>query len=153
MHKKLINTCIITIFLSITLNAQNNFKDFKVIEGLWKIENNSENSLEEWSCISDSLMIGKSYTINNKDTIINEFLKIKAIDYAFYYSAKVLNQNNAEEIFFKLIKSEYKTFTFENPNHDFPKRIIYNLSQKNRIVASIENDKKKFIILMKRINN
>lgn len=153
MLKNFINTCIITTFFSISLNAQNNFKDFKVIEGLWKIETNQENSYEEWSYISDSLIIGRSYSINNKDTVINEFLKIKATNNVFYYSAKVLNQNNAEEIFFKLVKSENKIFTFENPNHDFPKRIIYNLSQQNKIKACIENDKKKFIILMNRINN
>jgi hypothetical protein len=152
MLKTFLYICISLFCFSFTLKAQTRFSDFKSLEGIWKIDNPNENSFEEWVFISDSLMLGKSFSIVKNDTITNEFLSIKAYNKAYFYSAKVLNQNNAEEITFKLISSKNKTYTFENPQHDFPKKITYCLVENNMITATIEDETRKFKIIMNKIN-
>jgi hypothetical protein len=43
----------------------------------------------------------------------------------FYYSARVLNQNEGNTIAFKWKGTEDNCELFENPGHDFPQRIKY----------------------------
>lgn len=152
MLKTYLYICISILSFSFTLKAQTQFSDFKSLEGIWKIDNPNENSFEEWIYISDTLMLGRSFSIINNDTITNEFLSIKANNKGYFYCAKVLKQNNAEEISFKLINTNNQTYTFENPQHDFPKKITYCLAVNNKITATIEDESRKFKIIMNKIN-
>ena len=52
-----------------------------------------------------------------------------------FYVAKP--SQNAAETFFKLVKSSPNEAIFENPEHDFPQRIIYRRSG-DKITARIE---------------
>ncbi len=151
MLRTLLFICISIICGISILKAQTNFSDFKTLEGLWRIESSFENSFEEWKYISDTMMLGSGFSINKNDTIVNEFLSLNITKKGCFYSAKVLKQNNSTEIVFKLIEQKNKIFVFENNKHDFPKRITYNISDKNIIIATIEDETKRFNIIMKRI--
>ncbi len=41
---------------------------------------------------------------------------------------------------FKLKETQGKKVIFENPEHDFPQRIIYELKEGNKLVARIEGE-------------
>ena len=65
-----------------------------------------------------------------------EFLQIRQQDDGeVYYIAKPSRQPEAS---FKLIKAGPQELIFENPQHDFPQRIIYRLAGDGSLVARIE---------------
>lgn len=112
------------MFLFILSNntfAQSDFPDF--LKGTWKIEN--KDNYEHWDKLNDNTLKGFSYKLNNGQLSISEYLEISRTRKDIVLTACVLNQNNGKGVQFKLSRKD-STFTFENPKHDFPKKIIYN---------------------------
>lgn len=99
---------------------------FHWMAGNWqKVDaDSSSQSVEVWQIESDKLMIGYGLTTANLDTLFYEQLKIVVEGDAFYYIADV----GQGVVRFKLVASTPESWTFENPEHDFPKRIIYQKS-------------------------
>lgn len=71
---------------------------------------------------------------------ISEYLEIREINKKIRYKATVLNQNQGKEICFKLTKTD-STFCFENPKHDFPKKIIYKKLNDKEIFVRLTDGK------------
>jgi len=55
-----------------------------------------------------------------------------------YYMPTVQGQNNEKEVFFKLTALSDTHFVFENPMHDFPKKISYYHPKKNELYTEVE---------------
>jgi hypothetical protein len=53
------------------------------------------------------------------------------------YSATVKGQNSDKPVTFKLTNSTEKQLVFENPKHDYPKKIIYTQINEDSLVAEI----------------
>jgi uncharacterized protein YciI len=100
--------------------AQSDFPDF--LQGTWKMEN--KEIYEHWDKLNDYTLKGFSYQLRDGQMTISEYLDISGENKDITYTATVLNQNQGKGINFKLHKTD-STFTFENPYHDFPKRIVY----------------------------
>lgn len=130
---------------------QTNIKSFKWLVGIWSLDSKSEKSFEEWNLISDTLLKGKSYSINQIDTVINEIISIVKTNEGIFYKAEVFNQNNGEAVYFKLTNVEGKSLTFENKTHDFPKKISYKLHTGKNLTATIEGDTIKYEFKMIKI--
>jgi len=102
---------------------------------------------EKWE-LSDKGEI-KGFTIYeyNKGSMLSETMRISDINGKLNLCATVLEQdpyNPQGEICFG-VKSYYnKVFLFENLNHDFPKRIIYDYSGYNTLTVRIEGDTNSF---------
>jgi hypothetical protein len=79
--------------------------------------------------------IGKNKTIRNGDTVFNEKLKIEKIGDEIFYIADV--KHNAAPVYFKLTSLNDNEAVFENPQHDFPQKIVYKNIDGN-LNASIE---------------
>ena len=110
------------------------------LQGVWQAE---EGPLlyEEWIIDDDSTLIGLSYSINGEDTLLLEKMRMVNKDGRLHFFARVPDQNAAEEIGFALVKLEKNRWTFENPDHDYPNRIIYELLSDTTLYARIENMK------------
>jgi len=81
-------------------------------------------------------MIGMSRNVIKGKLREWEFLMIKEdTDGKVYYVAKPSGQAEAS---FKLIKSTPTESIFENPEHDFPQRIIYRHESDGSLLARIE---------------
>lgn len=106
---------------------------------------------ESWSKTSDELLTGKSYYTENGDTMLLETIGIKQIDGELFYCPAVSNQNEGKAIEFKLTSKNPNELVFENPEHDFPKKIVY-IQEGNNINAWIEGDGKKVPFYMTKIN-
>ncbi len=80
-------------------------------------------------------LLGMSRTVANGKTITHEFLQIRQEKTGdiFY----VANPSGQEQAIFKLVKFETGKLIFENPEHDFPQRIIYHLKG-DSLIARIE---------------
>jgi hypothetical protein len=96
---------------------------------------------ENWSKVDDTTFSGESHTVKNGDTVFTEQLRIEKIDDDVYYTAIV--KHNPAPVHFKLVELCETKAVFENPEHDFPNRIIYMLKDDGSMYARIEGKNKK----------
>jgi hypothetical protein len=96
---------------------------------------------ENWKKLDDTTFTGVSHTVKNGDTVFTEKLKIEKIDNDIFYTAVVAH--NPGPVSFKLVELGENKAVFENPEHDFPNRIIYILKDDGSLYARIESKNKK----------
>ncbi len=121
------------LFISCKPNG-NSIKSFQWMEGKWiKDEATPTESIEVWKTVSEKEMKGFGLTTENGDTIFYEKLSIIKDGSEIFYQADV----GEGQIRFKLTNSEDNRWSFENPEHDFPQRIIY-AKEGNDMVAYAE---------------
>jgi uncharacterized protein YciI len=131
---------IIVLLLSNIALAQADFPVF--LEGTWKMED--ADIYERWDKLSDHSMKGISYKVGDGQMIVTEYLDIKQESDKIIYTAAVLNQNEGKGIEFVLTRTD-STYTFENPDHDFPGKIVYQkLSDTEMYVRVSNGDQKGF---------
>lgn len=129
---------ILILVLTHTTYSQSSFPDF--LQGTWKIEN--EETYEHWDKLNDKTLKGFSYEMKNGQMAISEYLDISQNKNEVIYTATVLNQNEGKGINFKLTKND-STFTFENPKHDFPKRIVYQKISDTEVFVNVSDGNQK----------
>jgi hypothetical protein len=109
--------------------------DFKTMEwmpGHWEEKYTSmERFHESWEKVNDTFFIGKGAYLKGNDTMFKENLAILVKDTAIYYRV-----NNS--VHFRLISNKEGDHIFENPQHDFPQRIIYKHTSESVLYARIE---------------
>jgi len=128
--------------------AQSGFPDF--LQGTWKMEN--KETYEHWDKLNDNALKGFSYKLDNGQLLISEYLDISRDGNKTIYTATVSNQNNGKGIIFELTESD-STFTFENPEHDFPKKIVYHkLSDTELFITVSDGNQEGFAYKMTKQN-
>ena len=91
---------------------------------------------EQWMKPSGKMMIGMARTVAGGKTTTYEFMRLHEDNNGdVFYTALPSGQS---ETTFKLISMDDTTAVFENPEHDFPQRIIYSLRLNGSLVARIE---------------
>lgn len=142
----------LVFILSTTLIAQNNLSDFNWLVGKWKLQTDKYDSFEEWEVKNESTLAGTSYMVSGDQTKISEHLLIQEI---YNHIAYIASPSENPPTLFTLISSEDGKFVFENKEHDFPQRIIYEQIDRNTMTASIEGDEngefKKRVFPFKRV--
>jgi hypothetical protein len=79
---------------------------------------------EHWIAPAGGTMFGVNRSIAGDETLFFEYLRIQqADDGTLIYLAAPLGRHPATS--FRLVESTTDRFVFENPDHDFPQRIIY----------------------------
>lgn len=155
--KRLIYLLALILLLSCNSTKKDNFaliKKLNFLTGIWENHSSAGIIYEEWGRSGDSVFLGKSYIVNDVDTIELEKIVIRIKDDEIYYIPSVKNQNDGKPILFKLISENKNEFVFENKQHDFPQRIIYidkgNDSLYARIEGVLKNKFRKEEFIMKR---
>jgi hypothetical protein len=106
------------------------------LAGSWTFERNGRVVEEQWLAPSGGTMLGMSRTVANGKTVEHEFLLLhEETDGEIFYTAKPSKQAEAS---FKLVRASEVEVVFENPAHDFPQRIKYNLQPDGSLLAAIE---------------
>ncbi len=83
------------------------------------------------------LLQGGSYKIKGNDAIFLERVSLQySKDGVFYIP--IVEENNMEPVSFKLTSNNNNSFVFENPHHDFPKRIVYEIVSSDSLHAYID---------------
>ncbi len=118
--------------------AQPDFPSF--LQGTWKMDN--KEVYEHWDQLGSKKLKGVSYKINEGNVVVSEYLEITEEDNEIIYTATVPNQNNGVGVDFKLSKID-TTFTFENPDHDFPKKIVYQKLNETEVYIHVSDGKRK----------
>ncbi len=101
---------------------------------------------ESWVRASDDALTGIGVTLQGKDTVFKEKLKILHKEGSWYYVADVAH--NAAPVYFKITFLGDSTFTCTNPDHDFPKKIEYTLKGEE-LTAHTSGDGKTIDFLFK----
>jgi len=117
-----------------------NKKAFKAMDwllGSW--EGNSEQGTvtEKWVKINDTLFAGQSFTLHGSDTLGSETISLQIGDTAILYIPLVKGQNDNKPVVFKLSYSDNTNMVFENPEHDFPQKISYQLKTEDTLIATV----------------
>jgi hypothetical protein len=112
---------------------------FEWLTGTWKLKD--KNVYEVWikSKVNDDL-IGRSFRINNSDTVVLEKITLTFKNNSYYYIPDV--PQNAKPVDFKITTFDNSGFVAENPQHDFPKLIRYRLRSNDNLEAAIEGNGK-----------
>ena len=93
-------------------------------------------SEEHWTRPAGGSMIGMSRTLVGDRTVSFEFLRVEERVDAIYYVASPKGRCPATD--FKLTRLSRQEAVFENPQHDFPKRIIYRRNTDGGLTAVVD---------------
>jgi hypothetical protein len=107
--------------------SQNDVKKINWLKGYWQRINVKEgrSAHERWEEVSNQELKGWGVSMRGNDTVFMEVLRIVVKDGSLYYVADV--PENPNPVFFKFTSMDENGFTCENPEHDFPKKIEYQL--------------------------
>lgn len=107
----------------------------KLFSGKWKIISDKIEYYEEWELLSANEMVGIGFSIEEGDTVLSEQLYLKKFADQWAYVAQPVNQTIT---LFALSEYSENKFTFENKEHDYPQRIIYEFTADGKLNAATE---------------
>lgn len=141
MRTTLLTICFSICLLGIVSHAQNtaarSINELAWITGDWQSVPGGRVQVEEhWTTPGGATMMGMSRTIAGDKTVEFEYLRIEQRADGIYYVAHPKAQCPGTD--FKLTSASATEAVFENPQHDFPKRIIYRKSGEDALTASID---------------
>lgn len=110
------------------------------IAGCWASDDGKEQIEENWMKPGGQTMMGMSRTVAGGKTVFTEYIQIREVNGQLAY---VVSLGLASKpVIFKLVKNVDNEVTFENPEHDFPQRIIYRRESADALFARIEGKEK-----------
>ena len=110
------------------------------LTGCWSRLDAETGSGEQWMAPAGGTMLGVSRTVREGHTLEYEFVVIRATpDGTPIYQAHPSGQASAE---FRLVRTGPREAVFENPAHDFPKRITYRRTGTDAMAVRIDGDGK-----------
>ena len=110
--------------------------DVSWITGSWQTAPGGRRQIEEhWTAAAGGSMMGVSRTVAGDKTVEFEYLRIEQRADGIYYVAHPKARCPGTD--FKLTRASAMEAVFENPQHDFPKRIIYRKTD-DGLTASID---------------
>lgn len=136
--------CLLAVFLfffaPLHLPAQAPWEGLQKLVGTWK--RIGKTSFEKWALVSPDTLLGEEYTFTPEgEKKIREYLRIvRLADGGIEYQATVPDQNDGASVSFPLTFFTTTSWTFENPEHDYPKNIDYWLQGDGMLRASISGD-------------
>lgn len=114
--------------------AEATINDIAWLAGAWVGARGAASIEERWSPPLGGAMLGVSRTVRRERMVAFEFLRIVERDGGLVYIAQPGGTPPTE---FVLTALEATRAVFENPRHDSPQRIVYELSPEGRLSASI----------------
>lgn len=143
-----IQTCLVFMGIFIGLNvvpveAQSfDQLEFEWLIGKWERTDTKtgQQAFEEWVSVSDVLYTGKGWTMEGKDTIFEEHLRIYVSENKFFYEAEVAH--NPGPVRFEIVEWDDSKFESVNLKHDFPTNIDYEHDKAGKLIVTISDQKK-----------
>ena len=140
--KKIIKTVLLFFIISgfiVNKEYENKMQSFQWMVGSWTMKTKNGAIMETWVSINDSTLGGESIMVKNTGgTQQLENTRLIYRNKEYFYCSVAHGQNNEEETKFKITSFSESGFVSENPAHDFPKRITYQLINKDSLHAFID---------------
>jgi len=139
--KNVIVIVVCVLFLSCQPTSDKKFEQLEKMNwlvGQWKNKMPEGILTETWTKTNDSTFSGTSYFIINKnDTVHSETILLIQLKNELIYSPTVKGQNDDKSVDFILTSDVENSFVFENPKHDYPKKIVYKKVAENGLITTI----------------
>jgi Domain of unknown function (DUF6265) len=94
---------------------------------------------EVWRKVNKNYLRSTGFFVKDKDTFVTERVALQHLSDDVYYTSTTEDQNNKRPVSFTLTSGRDGIFIFENPKHDFPKRIVYELVSNDSLHAWIDD--------------
>jgi Domain of unknown function (DUF6265) len=139
MHKLLLPLAV--VLLSVAAHAQApaakpTLQDLAWLAGHWRIEQGDRQVDEQWMAPAGGLMMGMARNLQGGKVREFEFTLLRQEPNGdILYVASPSKQSEAA---FKLTSLRDGEAVFENPQHDFPKKIVYARQADGSLLAAIE---------------
>ncbi|MBB4656727.1 hypothetical protein GGR73_003300 [Xanthomonas sp. F14] len=108
--------------------------------GCWKSDTAEPGSGEHWLPLAGGTLLGVSRTVKQGKTVEFEFMQIRAAESG--QLAFIAMPSGQKTVVFPLLRLGETEVVFENPQHDFPQRVIYQLEGETKLRARIEGMRK-----------
>lgn len=114
-------------------------ENFDWLLGKWQRINDKEGQLtyELWKKESHGKYLGHGFVMMANDTVWEEVMELSQKDTLWVLEVKT--PGNIDNVSFAMTQVDSVSFTVENPFHDFPKQINYNLKD-NKLKALVSGD-------------
>ena len=111
--------------LRLVASASGDANDVAVLSwmaGSWAGEEGKVQMEEHWTVPKGGMLLGLHRDVASERTVSFEFLRIEKTSDGIVYFAQ---PKGAPPTPFRLVECKEKRVVFENPQHDFPQRILY----------------------------
>lgn len=110
---------------------------FAWLPGTWELQESEFPTFEVWAFTHEGSLSGESYQVKAGEKHLSETFRIYQHGQAIFYEATVPTQNEGRSIVFRLHTSADSSYHFENPAHDFPQFIRYQLLRTGHLQVEI----------------
>lgn len=141
LHKQLV--CLVIALVCLHHGFAQRQPTFEYWEGAW-IQAATEKRLatgERWIRNSPTNWSGASYQLKNNDTLWQEKVQLLVGNDRTQYIVTATNakgEPQGEPVTFTLTSFTPTKWVFENPTHDYPRRIVYERKKRNQLFAFID---------------
>jgi hypothetical protein len=106
--------------------------------GKWRMASMTGDVVETWQMKDDTTFVGWSYKLKpSGDTTILENVELVYRNGQLKYIPTAIGQNNNKPVEFRFTALTEDGFVAENPSHDFPQKIQYELKTGNILSAVV----------------
>ena len=95
--------------------------------GKWENKSPEGIMTESWTMLNDSVYVGTSSYVEGEDTLFSEQIRLEQRGADIFYIPVIEDQNEGKPTQFKLTLTGSQMAKFENPEHDFPQMVTYEL--------------------------
>jgi len=128
--------CLIALAVIPVTASSASITDLAWLSGCWAATDQDTGSGEQWMPPAGGTMLGMSRTVSDGATVAFEFIRIVSTgDGGLVFIASPSGQNTTG---FALVSVTDHEVIFENPDHDFPQRIIYRLLSDEDLLGRVE---------------
>jgi transcriptional regulator GlxA family with amidase domain len=111
---------------------------FQWLLGEWVRRTAKGEAVETWKRVSPHTFEGTATHTTQGETMMTETLRLEQLGDDVFYTARP--RQNLFPTAFRLIENDARRFVFENPEHDFPQRIVYERMGAAKLHVRIEGD-------------
>jgi Domain of unknown function (DUF6265) len=108
------------------------------LTGCWELNRDGRHIIEQWTPPEAGTLLGLSRTVVADKTREYEFMLIREGETGLEYVAKPSGQPEAT---FTATRVSAEEVVFENPQHDFPIRVMYRREKTGGLLAAIEGNR------------
>lgn len=136
--KIFLSTCI-AFSLACSMGTRGNLQtnEAEWLVGTWENKTARGSIYESWTKVSNTELVGKSYILKERDTVVFENVQLIRKNNLLTYIPTVNGQNNNQPVSFPLISKSENKLVFENKSHDFPQLISYTRISRDSLIAEI----------------
>ena len=128
--------CLIATAIMPVATMSATIDDLAWLTGCWAAANQEAGSGEQWMSPAGGTMLGVNRSVRDGKTVAFEFIRIvEQDDGGLEFIASPSGQNTTS---FTMSSLTDRDVIFENPDHDFPQRIIYRLMSDEDLLGRIE---------------